>query len=247
MHLLITTITLIVFALLGGTAIAQEQEESYIYTTYYHCDPTREERADELVEAIDKPIYEAAIKAGDISGWGYLVHHTGGTWRRAQYHRAGSVVEALDALDKLGEARQDSDERNEIGEICNSHDDYIWRGITGSGGNVLSSERGKVGLSVYYVCDNREAAADEIVKTTIAPVYNANVGKGKLASWGYAEHIVGGKYRRLATMTAADWPSLFEARAAIIEAIGDNPLGQAYSAICDSHSDYLWEIRHEAP
>lgn len=243
----ISIIALAGLACLSGAAVAQDEQETYLYTTYYYCDPTREDRADELVESIDKPIYEAAIKSGDIAGWGYLGHHTGGKWRRVMYHSAGSVVDALAALEKLGEQREAAEDRDEVGEICNSHDDYIWRGVTGSGGNILATERGKVGLSVYYVCDSREAEADEIVKTIIAPVYNANVGEGKLSSWGYAEHIVGGKYRRLATMTAVDWQSLFAARGAIIEAIGDNPLGEAFSAICDSHADYLWEIKHEAP
>ena len=238
---------LVAIACLSTAALAQDEEETYIYSTYYYCDVTQQDRADEIIESVDKPIYDAAVEDGTITGWGWLAHHTGGKWRRIQYHSAGSVVALLAAQEAIGEKLDASGRGDELGKICNSHDDYIWHGVTGSGGSVLGSDRGKVGLSAYYVCDSREAAADELVKTVFAPIYDSQVGDGKLISWGWSEHIVGGKYRRLATMTAADWSSLFAARANIIEAASDSELGREFSDICDSHADYLWEIRHENP
>ena len=76
---------------------------------------------------------------------------------------------------------------------------------------------------------------------------SANIGDGKLRSWGWSEHIVGGEYRRLSTMTADDWPTLLKMRSAIFESFSeeDNALGESFSEICGSHSDYLWEIAHE--
>lgn len=236
-------------ACLSFVAFAQDEkdeQQSYIYTTYYYCDVTRQEEADEIFEENDKPIFEAAFEDGTITGWGYLVHHTGGKWRRAQYYAAGSVVDLLAAQEAIA-AQQDEGDSEDFGEICSSHDDYIWRGVTGNGGDIVGNPRGKVGLSAYYVCDSREAAADEIVKTVFAPVYDAHVAEGKLTSWGWAEHIVGGKYRRLGTMTAEDWPTLFAARASIIEAGQDSALGDQFGEICDSHADYMWEIQHETP
>lgn len=247
MRNLIRLIVLGVSVCLPFVAMAQDEQESYIYVTYLYCDVTKQERADEIVEELDKPIYDAAVKDGTISGWGWLAHHTGGQWRRARYHAAGSVVELLEALETIGDEQQDEDAVEEFGEICNSHDDYIWRSVAGSGVDILAVPRGKVGLSAYYVCDTREAAADEIVEKVFASVYDDNIGAGKLTSWGWAEHIVGGKYRRLATMTAEDWPSLFAARASILEAGQDSELGSQFSEICSSHADYLWEIRHENP
>lgn len=227
-------------------ATAQDEPETYIYVTYFYCDVTKQERADQIVEEVDKPIFDAAVKDGTITGWGWLAHHTGGKWRRARYHSAGSVEELIAALDSIGEQQdEEKDATQEFGEICNAHDDYIWRNVTGSGGDPLAAPRGKVGLSAYYVCDTREAAADEIVKTVFAPVYDDHIGEGQLTSWGWAEHIVGGKYRRLGTLTAEDWPSLFAARASILEAGQDSELGNQFSEICDSHADYLWEIRYE--
>lgn len=244
-----TSISLIVLAsiaFLPGTAIAADEEETYVDATYYICDGSQLERADELIESVAKPVYDAAVKAGDISGWGWLAHHTGGKWSRILYHTAGSVTDALAAQDKIIDKIDDAAAK-EFGAICKTHEDYIWRGVTGSGGNVLSTDRGKVGLSAYYVCDGREAAADEIVEAVFAPVYNSHMGAGKLTSWGWSEHIIGGKYRRLATMTAADWPALFAVREKIIDAAGDSELATQFSEICGSHTDYLWMIQHESP
>jgi hypothetical protein len=58
---------------------------------------------------------------------------------------------------------------------------------------------------------------------------------------------VGGKYRRLATMTADDWPTLLKMRGEIFEAMDkqDNPLADYFGEICGSHSDYLWDIQFE--
>lgn len=94
----------------------------------------------------------------------------------------------------------------------------------------------------------REERADEIVKKVFAPVLDKAVADGKLTSWGWSSHVVGGKYRRLSTMTAKDFPGLLKAREEIIEAVygdGDNAEANEYSQICGSHSDYLWEIAHE--
>ena len=74
-----------------------------------------------------------------------------------------------------------------------------------------------------------------------------NVGKGKLASWGWSEHIIGGKYRRLATMTAENWDDLFAVRNAVIEGAQDSELAGLFGDICHSHADYMWVIEHEAP
>ena len=63
--------------------------------------------------------------------------------------------------------------------------DYIWSGITGSGGDVLATDRGKVGLSgLLRMRQPREPVADEIVETVFAPLWNANVGDGKAGVLG---------------------------------------------------------------
>lgn len=251
MKLFISTMALVSIALTSGAAMAQDEEsaDSYVYATYFVCDVTGQERADELVASVWKPIYDAAVKDGTINGWGWLAHHTGGKWRRISYFSASSIDGLMAAQDKIGPAIDEaSGDSKEFGKICNAHDDYIWHGVAGSGGDMLATPRGKVGLSAYHVCEMAtESRADDLVKTVFAPVYNAHVGDGKLRSWGWSEHIVGGKYRRLATMTADDWPTLFKMRASIFEAMDDNKLADQFVDICGSHSDYLWEIQIENP
>ena len=232
---------------------AQEEEEeaqtSYLYATYYYCDPTKEEAADEFVKKNFPPVYDKAVEDGAINAWGWLAHNTGGKWRRVLYHSANSVNELLDTADAMREAvGKATDNDMTLGASCKAHDDYIWQSESvGS----MGEERGPAGFSVYYYCDqNRETRADEIVKETFAPVYNKLVADGKLTSWGWSGHFVGGKIRRLATMTGADHKSVLAARDEVIAAVydaGGNEAGAEFSDICGDHVDYMWDIQYEKP
>ncbi|HSN70999.1 MAG TPA: hypothetical protein VLT59_05795 [Steroidobacteraceae bacterium] len=246
-----TTRTTASFAVMGiaclatmGAIAQDDQGGSYIYTTYHYCDSSRQDRIDEIVEKLDKPIYDAAVDDGTITAWGYLAHHTGGKWRRAQYSMA-PTLEGLFAAQEVINGKIDAKNEKlgkEAASICSSHDDYIWRLIAG---NEDAGQRGAIGFSVYYVCDGREDQADALVKTALAPIYNRLLSEGKLVSWGWAEHIVGGEYRRLATMTAKDLPTLMKARSEAVAAVDGDALGEVFGEICSSHRDYIWEIRHE--
>jgi hypothetical protein len=252
MRVLISLAALVPLAFLSTGALAQDKEEkaeSYVYATYYTCDVTRQERADEIVKARDAPVYDAAVKDGTINGWGWLAHHTGGKWRRIRYSSAGSMEALFKAQEKINAAQDAAGgDDNEFGSICNSHQDYVWHGLAGSGGNLLAEKRGKIGLSAYFICKmSKEDDADELIEKVFAPVYNDHVGDGKLTSWGWSEHIIGGKYRRLATMTANDLPTLLKMRASIFEALDDNDDADEFTEICGSHSDYIWEIQIENP
>jgi len=227
---------------------AQEEETTYTYATYFYCSTATQDKADELVMKNTAPHFDAAVKDGTIGAWGWIGHHTGGKWRRIQYHQAGSLAALLKAQEtingRIDEALGGQDDG--FSAICSSHDDYIWKVENGSG----SEKRGKAGLSTYHVCDlNREDRADEIVDKFFAPVLNKAVADGKLTSWGWSSHVVGGKYRRLATMTAADHPALLKAWGEVLDAVfgdGGNAEANEFSDICNSHSDYLWNIMHEA-
>jgi hypothetical protein len=231
-------------------ATAQDKAaDRYIYATYSNCDFSKRDRYDEIFDLVEKPVREAAIKDGTINTYSYMAHQTGGQWRRATVHGAGSVQALLDAQKKMGD-QADANEKNkklgaEASAICPSHDDYIWRAVAG---NIGTSNRGGATFSTYYVCDQtREAQADAIVTGMLAPVYDKMVADGKLKSWGWLEHIVGGKYRRVETISATDVKSLMEARAALIEALDGHPGGDLMTAICGEHSDYIWEIKAQAP
>lgn len=239
------TLPLLVCSLYAsGMAVAQEKD-SYSYATYFYCDVTQQERADEIVEKLDKPIYDAAVADGSITSWGWLAHHTGGKWRRVQFHQAPSIDALLAAQKKIGDQIEAKNKAmsQEAGKICNSHDDYIWKVVAGNAG-----ARGKVGFTVYYVCDSgREAQADELIKRVFAPMFDKLVAEGKLTTWGWLEHIVGGEYRRLATMTAGDVKSLMAARSSIVAAWQDDPLAETLDDICGSHADYIWETKSGKP
>ena len=243
----ISALALAVAAPFSLPAQEEDQEETYIYATYFYCSTATQDKADELIEKNTKPIYDAAVDDGTIKAWGWLSHHTGGKWRRIQYHSSDSVKGLLKAQETLGERADQASGGADDGfaEICSAHDDYIWQQESGNGGE----KRGSAGLSVYFVCKiSKEERADEIVEKVFAPVYDKALADGKITSWGWNSHIVGGKYRRLSTMTAASYDALLDARGEILNAIygeGDNAEANEFSEICGSHSDYLWDIVHE--
>ena len=41
--------------------------------------------------------------------------------------------------------------------------------------------------------------------------------------------------------------SLVDARMALMDALQDEPLAEAVSGICDSHQDYIWDIKIQNP
>jgi hypothetical protein len=246
----------VVAALLCLPAVAGAQEEeakTFVYATYFECDTSRQEIADEVVKHVWAPAYDAAVEAGTISQWGWLTHHTGGKWRRLLYYSAPSLDALMDASGAVrhGIQKNNPGSGQVFGEICNTHEDYIWQVGTGSrGAGLVPQERGKVGSSVYFYCRmSEEERADEIVEESLAPIYNSHVEKGNITSWGWLKHYFGGKWRRIATMTATDSKSLFAARNAIFEEINEKA-GDAmdeFGEICGSHQDYLWNIAHETP
>jgi len=239
---------------LPAMAVAQEDEPTtFVYGTYFECDTSKQERVDDLVNSAWAPAYDAAVEAGTISSWGWLAHHTGGKWRRLLYYSAPSLDALFAASDAISpnidKAHPSADQI--FSESCSAHDDYIWTmGTSSRGAGLIPQERGKVGISVYYYCKmSEEERADEIVEEALAPIYNAHVEKGTISSWGWLKHYFGGKWRRVATMTAPDITSLFSARDAIFEEINEKAeaASDEFGEICGSHQDYLWNIVHETP
>lgn len=232
-----------------GVAVAQEDEapERYTYATYLYCDTSTEDQADEYVAKFDAPVLDKLVTSGKLAAWGWMRHHTGGQWRRIRWHAADSVIGAIDALDVMGKAMEEAypdEDGPGTGVSCKRHDDYIWKVEAGSLGN----ERGKVGISVYFSCNvAKEERGDEIVKESFAPVFDKLVEDGKLSSWGWQSHVIGGWFRRLHTMTAPDYETLLAARTEALDQMygEDNAAGAEFSEICGAHHDYLWDIVHE--
>ena len=237
-------------SLLAFPALAQDEDaERYTYATYFHCDAALESRADSIMKR-DAPILDGLVADGTILAWGWLSHHTGGDWRRIRYHQAASPEAAMEALGAMNaaiaEVHGEDDPANAVfAEACPRHDDYLWQAEAGSSGK----ERGKVGFSVYHFCDiTREDRADEIVAEHIAPILDKMVDDGQLTTWGWQSHVIGGRARRLQTMTAVDIGALLSARQEAIATIyeEDDEAGTEFSEICGPHVDYVWNIVHEA-
>jgi hypothetical protein len=231
--------------------VAQEseaQDETYIYATYFYCDTANEDKADELVTKNMVPVYDAAVADGTIKAWGWMSHHVGGKWRRILYRTSDSVESLLSAQETIAERMDEAMGGADDGfdTYCNAHDDYIWQAVAGGDGTAA---RGKAGLSVYHVCSMAaEDRIDELFKKVAQPLLEKAAKEGKLTSWGWNSHVVGGQYRRLETMTAPDYATLLEARAEIISGLyadGANSDAIELDKLCTSHTDYLWDIVHE--
>ena len=234
--------------LVGTFAVAQDVEapERYTYATYLKCDTSNEDVADEYVAKYEAPVLDKMVDDGVITAWGWMRHHTGGEWRRIRWVGTDSIDAAVASMGKFAEAMEKAygDEGPGMGASCKGHDDYIWKVEAGTTGK----ERGKAGMSVYFSCKiTDEARADEIMKEDFAPVYDKLVDEGKLTSWGWQSHVVGGWFRRLQTLTATDYETLMAARAEALSTTydEDNDVGAEFAGICGGHQDYLWGIVHE--
>ncbi len=254
-RLMISATTLAIGLLAAAPVAAQQDPDApkpYVYGIYYECDVARQELADEIVELVFAPAFDAAVEAGTIQSWGWLSHHTGGKWRRLMYHTAPDLTTLMAALEKvIGPVGEKHPELSRaFAEVCGTHDDYVWQLETGSRGGDITAERGEAGFSVYMECEmDEEDRADELVAEVFAPIYDRQVTAGALKSWGWMSHVVGGEWRRLLTMTAADHTGLLATRAKIIAEIMEKheQAGTEFDGICDSHQDYMWNIVHETP
>jgi hypothetical protein len=227
--------TTVAFGLISTTCLAQDDDgpAGFSYVTYYVCDVATQGDMDTV----------------KLIAWGYLSHYTGGRWRRAQYHVSPTIADALNNQAAIfteiysdnqagGQARSDA---------CEAHDDYVWALNQGSS---PGTDRGDVSYSSYYVCDiNGQDRADEIWAAANAPILNQLQEEGKIASWGWQNHIIGGRYRRLQTITGDDYASVVAANAALVQFSqeGDSAMQEEFNDICWTHTDYLWDIVHESP
>lgn len=243
-----------VACLLPVMAAAQsEASTSYAYATYFICEPDGESRADEIIQTSFKPHYDAAVEQGDIRGWTWMQHYVGGKWRRALVLIADDLNSLLDASGALGEiiSANTPEAGRAFSSICSSHEDYIWNAVDDTGGVAITERRGEAGFSVYMQCDMaKEERADEIVREVFAPIYTRHLGEDALTSWNWLSHNVGGKWRRVLILGAADHKTLMKERAAILAEMGDRKVERSlreFNTICGTHQDYMWDILIQTP
>ena len=82
------------------------------------------------------------------------------------------------------------------------------------------------------------------MKTAFAPVLNAHVKEGKIASWNWLRHVAGGEYRRLLVIDGTDHAALLEYWNTMDQALEESQpeLSRRFNEICSSHTDYVWDI-----
>jgi hypothetical protein len=233
---------------LVGALQAQDSPSTTSMATYYRCVQGDAARADTIFKEHMVPFLKGEHAAGRITGFGWAKHWSGGEWRRLFYFSGNDSDKLLDsylALIKMAGSPEHAKAMDEFQRICSSHDDYTWRTKAGSltSANV-GRARSPFVMSTYYVCNAQEAEADYIVKTFMAPVLNQRVKDGKIDAWIWNEHLMGGKYRRQLVVDAANAKALLQHWSSLQDELQKaNPdLSRRFTAICDSHSDYIWEI-----
>lgn len=250
----ISLLLIFIGALASFEASAQERRPAaYAYVTYFECDAALEFRADEIIARNYKPHYDAAIEAGEILSWSWLAHYVGGKWRRVLLLTAADMETLLASAGALGEAILQTTPQSgrDFTEVCGAHVDYIWEAAPEVGGTPAGTERGPVGFSTYFDCDvNREADADRLVRDVMGPIYNAEMESGGLTSWTWLRHNMGGRWRRLLSLTATDHMTMMTTRARVLAKLqeGRNQRRfEAFNDICPDHEDYMWDIQIENP
>jgi len=157
----------------------------------------------------------------------------------------GKISEAREALTKAMQTPEHLKAFQEFSHICGSHDDYIWRAVASSQApDAVAQTRAPFGMSTYFICTSDETEADADFQAAYVPVLNERVKDGSITSWSWIEHIFGGVYRRALVLDGKDTTSLLKNWATLTDTVErQSPaLSRRFSAICDRHADYIWEV-----
>lgn len=120
----------LIWASVAGPSAGQQLQERgpATYSTYYVCDVSKQERADEIVQQLMAPAINKLMESGQIKSWGWHAHVIGGQYRRLMTHNGMSHAALIEAVNTYNDAasQQNAALANEFSQICNSHVDYLW-------------------------------------------------------------------------------------------------------------------------
>jgi hypothetical protein len=244
MHIRHISVCAAAVLLAAGVVSAQE---AFVFGTYYRCNEAKEDRADAIYKETVSPILDKEVKAGHLVSHGWNRHWMGGEWRRLEYMIGtdmNTMVAARDAY--IGELMKDhAAASEEFSSICSSHDDYVWAlGATSQTPDTMGKSRPSVGATTYFQCGANEDEADAIVKTAFAPLLNQQIKDGKIASWTWLKHVMGGKYRRALVLDGASHAALLTFWSGFSPALeaAQPQLSRRFTEVCPSHTDYIWDL-----
>ncbi len=78
------------------------------------------------------------------------------------------------------------------------------------------------------------------METAFAPIMNKHLAAGHITGWGYFTHNMGGNIRKILNWSGPDVMAVLNAEEMISTDMGTHPRYTAFTAACDSHSDYVW-------
>jgi len=239
-------------AALPQSLVAQESQPA-VYASYFECSPLQLARVDSLTRTFWGPITDRYVENGKATAWGWLGHHTGGTWERAFYIVAPDVNKAIEANDEsfADGIKENRDAVSATFESCPDHEDYIWQRVAGSQPAAqVATARPAAGFSIYYECDqSREDRADAILTTAFEPTLKGLVQSGDLTNWNWFQHVVGGKYRRMLVTDGKDAKTLVAAIGKLTDELRakQRDAYREFTEICSSHQDVIWSILISKP
>jgi len=229
-------------------ASAQDAPTTYVMGIYYRCTQGADERADAIFKDSVAPLLKKEAAAGNIGAYGWGSHWFGGDWRRLEYTTGRDLDKLVDSRNAVIQAflRDQKKIADEFHAACPSHDDYIWASVASSQpAEAIAAQRASVANSTYFVCDsNDEDEADDIVKSVFAPLLNQHVKEGKIVSWNWMRHVMGGEYRRLLVFDGKDHKSVLKYWSTLGGALDTAHPRQAdrFFSICPTHTDYVWDL-----
>jgi len=96
--------------------------------TYYVCDASREQRANEIFVQLMAPLYKKHTDMGHLAGWAFYAHRSGGQFRRLETFSGTDHRTLLKMQDAIYQEAQQLDPLafNEFRQVCSSHTDYMW-------------------------------------------------------------------------------------------------------------------------
>jgi len=236
-------------SLVGSAALAQQAPPPFIMATYYRCDYVRQARADTLYKQVIAPLLDRQIKAGNLTAYGFSSHRIGGVFRRLETWTAPTLAKLIAAQDAYDADLNKTNPKAgaEFDAVCGSHDDYIWQRTAGSAPNP-SAPNPAFSYSRYLTCDMaKEGEADLIMDSGLAEMMNKHLAAGHITTWGWFAHNMGGTIRRILNWGGPDVMAVLNAEEMISNDIAAHPLGNAFTSICNSHTDYVWKAEVTSP